>query len=721
MLNLEQNKWWISCLLTLLLLSSQVYGKKRAGEPVLDFEVVKVLDVGEAPTYLAINDLDGDGTLDMIVANARSRNLSIFTQNQSGIMYLRRTIEGTFGELLTGDFNRDGRPDLLVVDNAGKGFQVFINEGGLQLNPKATLLFDGSLSSSIGRTCALGDFNRDNLIDVAAALITPKGEWKLLLAYGMGDGRLSNELLVPLTHKPISIAALDVNKDGFTDIATADSRGVTLLFGNHPLGDIGEHLELEESEEIRGNLITSADFNSDGQSDIAVANNDGMFWILSGNGQGRFTVTQRGRERGSLSTAVADDFNGDGRPDLALIRNIGDVAILFSKPGGALMPAAYFTLSGGNTLGAMTADLNADGFADLIAANSGSNSVSFLYGRRDGFITPRHYLVDAQIAQSIRVDFNGDGLQDLAITEQNANGRIRLLRGNGKGAFTAAGSIKALPNPGGIASADLDRDGRPDFVCSGGSTDQIGILLSSRGLAEMLTFEVGSQYGGPGAIAIGDFDADSLLDIALANFNITIFFGFQNNNFKRIEHIDTGAVPSELLAGDFNGDGITDLATETCCQRGALFVLLGVRNSTPLLQKISVPESSFSGLAAADFNHDNISDIAFTDPINRHVVILTLGKDGQPINVERITTRSPFLLQTGDINNDSEIDLIALNEGYAAIILGFGNGKFQLGPSIRTSTLLQPVLGDFNRDQKNDLIFAGRDYIEPIISRKKER
>jgi hypothetical protein len=715
----------IAGLLILLLSVGPALATKWAKGRVLDFDVTPVIDTGQAPEALAVADFDGDGQLDLIVANALDHNLSIFS-GIKGRFNLRRSVDGIFGGLLTGDFNGDNLPDLLVIDGEKSNLQVLLNDGGLELRPQKVLQLEGSLPPSAARNCAIGDFNGDTMLDVAATLITPDGHWQILIAAGTGDGQLSKQLSVALDQPPIALIALDSDRDGVTDLATANLQGISVVRGTRQIQTMTVGND-QKFDGVHGRLIVSADFNGDRQNDIAVVSNEGEFWILNGDGPGSFTLGIIGRERGPVSTALAADFNGDKRADLALIRSTGDVALLLGKGGGTFSPATYFTLSGLNTLAAVTADLNGDRRADLITANTDSDTVSLLFGRSDGFFTSRHLLTDQDVAQLVGNDFDNDGRLDLVMTEQNETGGLKLLRGNGLGSFEIVGGLATLPFPGGITSADIDGDRRPELILSSSSTDRIAIFLSSRSITreQMLVFETGNQRGGPGDIAVGDFDGDRLTDVAVANSNalggtkdITIFFGFKGNNFTRKESIPLDEVPRNLVAGDFNGDGITDLATETCCPDESLMLLLGTKNGSLRQQRLNVPESSFSGLAVADFNHDGITDISFTDITNEHIVTATLGRDAQPVLTTRTSLDIPFLLRAADINNDGEVDLIVFSRTFAAVMLGLGDGNFRLGPAIRTSAAVQMVLGDFNLDNKTDLIIAGRDYIEPIISQK---
>src|SRR5262245_40057635 len=116
----------IAVVLILLLSVGPALATRWAKGRILDFDVTPVLDTGKAPEALAVVDLDGDGQLDLIVANAFNRNLSIFS-GIKGRFNLRRTIDGVFGGLLTGDFNGDNLQDLLLIDGEKSSLQVLIN------------------------------------------------------------------------------------------------------------------------------------------------------------------------------------------------------------------------------------------------------------------------------------------------------------------------------------------------------------------------------------------------------------------------------------------------------------------------------------------------------------------------------------------------------------------------------------------------------------------
>jgi len=303
---------------------------------------------------------------------------------------------------------------------------------------------------------------------------------------------------------------------------------------------------------------------------------------------------------------------------------------------------------------------------------------------------------------------------------------VNILEGNGRGDFNLSGSFNGLPFPAGSALDDLDGDGKTDYIFSSSSTDQISVFLSSSGIdrEKMLIFQTGNQRGGPGDIVIGDFDGDGLRDIAVANsnviggtLNITIFWSFRNRSFSRIDNIKLDGAPESLIGGDFNGDGLLDLAAQTCCPESELLVLLSSRDRRIKIEKLSIDENSFGGLIAEDFNGDRITDLAFASRSGRDVFIVQLGANAQPSNIIQVQINAAYYLKTADIDSDGNTDLIVLNDRAVNVLLGRGNGTFKAGPEIRTSPATRLIISDFNSDKMNDLIIIGRDYIEPLVTR----
>lgn len=309
-------------------------------------------------------------------------------------------------------------------------------------------------------------------------------------AFDFGDpSNLSTGVL------PSSVAVGDFNLDGFPDLVTADSGSnpVTIRLGSGN-GNLAAATNSPVTVGRNPAFVVVADFNSDGRPDVAVANyNDGTVTILLGNGDGTFTpalhspVTVGG---GPISLAEGD-FSGDGIADLA-VANVKDntVSVLLGKGDGTFSEAARGPISvvGASPSSVAVADFNRDGKLDLVVAVVGPNSVTILLGNGDGTFTEA---ANSPITvgfgpYSVAVaDFNGDGIPDLATANDtgvnNNPGTVTILLGSGSGGFSqASGSpISVGINPLIVAVGDFNADGKVDLAVTNENDNSIPILLGN--------------------------------------------------------------------------------------------------------------------------------------------------------------------------------------------------------------------------------------------------
>lgn len=181
--------------------------------------------------------------------------------------------------------------------------------------------------------------------------------------------------------------------------------------------------------------------------------------------------------------------------------------------------------------------------------------------------------------QSVAVgDFNGDGLPDVVVTTSDTN-NFSVLLGSGGGLFHTAVNHALGPNPGGVVVGDFNHDGHLDIavVMGGVSPDYegtIAILLGNGdGTFQAATnFPVGQHLGD---LAIGDFNGDGVPDLAVANFlslSVSVLLGVGNGTFHTAVSYAAGSYPEFIAVGDFNGDGHTDLATSNDFASGSVTV-----------------------------------------------------------------------------------------------------------------------------------------------------
>ncbi|CAF5144689.1 unnamed protein product, partial [Rotaria sp. Silwood1] len=319
-------------------------------------------------------------------------------------------------------------------------------------------------------------------------------------------------------------------------------------------------------------------------------------------------------------------------------------------------------------------------------------------------------------------DFNNDTSLDIVVANYAAD-NIAIYFGHGDGTVaspfmfsTGYGSAPYM-----IAVGDFDNDQRLDIAVANFGTNSVGVFLrfQNGSFANKTTLSTASSR--PVWIHIADINNDAILDIVTANYgthSVTVFYGYGNASFSGSSTFYTGydAFPLAVVSGDFNNDKHMDLAIANYGTNN-VGIMLGASNGTFARQ------STFStglnshpySLVAGHLNEDTNLDIAVTTYGDNSVGILLGHGNGTFMSqtTYSLGAASPYSIGTGDFNNDNRMDLVVTNNGTnnIALLVGYGNGTFASAKMYSTgsSSSISIAIGDLNSDNRSDIAFINND------------
>lgn len=643
---------------------------------------------GDHPYSIAIGDVNGDGKPDLAVSNYVSNTVSVFRNMSSpgsisGSSFAAK-VDFTTGTnptgITLGDIDGDGKLDVAVANEVSATVSVFRN-----ISTSGSIAFSSKVDFATGSTpelIALGDVDGDGKPDIAVA--NNGGASVSVLKNTSTSGSITSDSFAPKVNfttgnGPFGVAIGDIDGDGKPELVAGNNSGFVSVLRN-TVGLPTPHITsfAPASGTVGSSVsLTGANFDASAANNIvyfggvkaSIGSSSPTSMTVNvpvGASYSPISVTTR-----NLTAYSNDNFTPTFSGNHDITTNS------FAAKRDFAVGSSPYRLAIG--------DLDGDVQPDLVVPNGTSQTISVLrnLSTTDSilFAAKVDFAVGAGSYYSILVDVDGDGKLDV-VTANTDGGTFSVYRNTsspGSISFASRVDVASGSTPFTLSSNDIDGDGKPEIVTVSYSTDTVSIFrntstLGSVSFATRQTFAAGSF---PRCAVIRDLDGDGRADLVVANEFASSISVFRNTSsggsisFASRQDFTTATGPFGIAVGDLDGDAKLDVAA------------YGTGNTCSLLRNTSTPGSiAFAPkqdiawqyghfIALADVDGDGKADLVtdqeFANTVSVHKNTSTPGAISFATGVSFATGNAPFGVAVNDLNGDGKPEIVVSNKNAGTV------------------------------------------------------
>ncbi len=565
------------------------------------------------------------------------------------------------------DMDADGHQDLVYVNT--DAVVVLYGDGSDQFTSST----EGVEVARGSHALAVGDLNGDGLTDVVVTTLRVDTVEVLL---SRSNRRLEEVAELPVDEFPIAVELLDVDADADIDIVTGNRNANSLtVVENH--GDAfalsEETIEIEKPEQL-----TVADLNGDGRGELIIAAR-GEIHVLMATTSGLRPETVVTAEGLRPTDVTCGDIDRDG--DLDVIASYLGGSVVVARNGGdgqfdALSPLP-FRVAAGALIGG---DFDGDSADDLALPVLSEGRAVMVWQGRIPDARASQVVVSAESLYptlgephgATVADMDGDGFVDVITANNRDFAGISVLRNQGDGTLSAPVQLDAQGRAFTVVAGDLNGDGNLDLTVG---LRGLGIETFVNDGGGNLSSQFFIDLGANVHTSAGDFDGDDDLDVLSTDPNRSVIL-LNRGDGQLVVSNHEPTLGAASVVGDFDDDNDVDIATARTDMSDVALLLNRGDGSFEQPRSLPLLTPSFY-LASADLDGDGRLDFAAVS--GESVSILWNQGDGQ-FGSSQPLEFTPLSVSLADVNGDGHVDLLGGSQRNTAIdvVLNLGNRRFAL-------------------------------------------